>query len=404
MKMNVASKLMRKLSSRHLRFAYSLLRFIAPTLRFRNIIILSRYDHVKEVLNNGHLYRAPYQENLRTVTGGNVDFILGMDPGAAYDTQRKILMDLVRPKDITDLLPDRACAEMIKLIGNGSDIELVAVVRRATSKTLLSYFGMGNDLSDEILSEYEDIALKVFRYQFMEDGTDVEKKKVARSQGQRLSALIKEQVHLAKQSTLSDDNLLGRYLTAAEGNQALSDELIETALFGFIVGGLPQPVMVIPNAVNELLLRPDALKMAMGAATTDDAQLQAIFFEALRFDPLAPMLKRIVVKDTVLAAGTSQEKKLLEGSQIYVMIASAMQDHRRVSRPGCFIPNRPKAAYIHFGFGHHECFAAAINRKMLPAMVKSLLLRSALKRVDGKMGCLVKSELVFPESLYLNVA
>ncbi len=402
--MNVVSKLMRKVSSKHLRFAYSLLRFIAPTLKFRNNIILSRYDHVKEVLNNGHLYRAPYQENLKTVAGGKLDFILGMDPGADYDKQRKILMGLVRPQDITDLLPGRASAEMIKLIGNENEIEVVALVRRATSKTLLAYFGMGDDLPEEILSEYEDLALQVFKYQFMEDGTDMEKKEVAKSQGQRLSALIKEQIHVAKQSSFSDDNLLGRYLTAAEGNQALSDELIEMALFGFIVGGLPQPVMVIPNALNELLLRPDALEMAMGAAKTDDVQLQAIFFEALRFDPLAPMLKRTVVKDTVLAAGTSKETKLVEGNQLYVMFASAMQDRRRVENPARFIPNRPKAAYIHFGFGHHECFAAAINRKMLPAMIKPLLLRSALKRIDGKKGCLMKRELAFPESLYLNVA
>jgi len=52
-------------------------------------------------LGNGYLYRAPYQKNLKTVTNGSQDFILGMDPGEDYDKQRKILKDQVYSHDIT---------------------------------------------------------------------------------------------------------------------------------------------------------------------------------------------------------------------------------------------------------------------------------------------------------------
>lgn len=391
-------------SSTILRFGYSLLRSIAPTIKLGNVVVLSRYDQVKEVLNNGYLYRAPYQENLKTVSGDAPDFILGMDPGSSYNEQRKLLMGQIRPQDITNLIPELASAEVTKLIGNGGEIEVVAMVRRATSRTLLAYFGIGENLADETLCEYEDLALSIFKYQFMDDGTDADKKEEAKLQGQRLFSLIEEQIRTAKQSGFSDNNLLGRYLSAAKTNPALSDELISTAMFGFIVGGLPQPFMVIPNALNELIHRPHALKMAIDAARVDDVQLEAIFFEALRFDPLAPMLKRTVVEKTVLAAGTNRERKLVAGDKLIVLFASAMQDHRRVENPKIFNPNRPKSSYIHFGFGHHECFAAAINRKLLPAMIKPLLIRNSLKRADGKKGRLKKVEVAFPESLYLNVA
>jgi len=390
--------------SKYLRFVYSVLRSIPFTVKLGNSVVLSRYDHVKEVLNNGHLYRAPYQENLKTVTGSTQDFILGMDPGASYDEQRKMLMEQVRPEDITTLIPDLASEEVKKLIGNGGEIEVVAIVRRATSRTLLAYFGMGDNLADETLLEYENLALGIFKYQFMDDGTDADRKEAAKLKGQRLSALIKEQIGLARQSELTDNNLLGRYLSAAQANPSLSDELILNALFGFIVGGLPQPVMVVPNALNELMQRPHALKMAVDAAETNDAQLEAIFFEALRFDPLAPMLKRTVVETTVLAAGTDKQKTLAKGNQLIVLFASAMLDHRRIDNPGSFNPDRPKSSYMHFGFGHHECFAAAINRKMLPAMIKPLLVCNALKRADGKNGRLVKREFAFPQSLYVSIA
>jgi len=390
--------------SKYLRIAYGALRFIAPTVKYRNLVVLSRYDHIKEVLNDGHLYKAPYQENLKTVTGSTQDFILGMDPGASYNEQRKMLSEQVRPEDITGLIPDLASEEMRKQIGTGGEIDVVAIVRRAASRTLLAYFGMGENLTDKTLVEYENLALDIFKYQFMDDGTDADKKNAAKLKGQRLSALIKEQISLARQSRFSDNNLLGRYLSAAQGNRLLSDELILNALFGFIVGGLPQPVMVVPNALNELLQRPHALKMAMDAAERSDAQLEAIFFEALRFDPLAPMLKRTVVKTTVLAAGTNREKKLTKGNQLILLFASAMLDHRRIENPRSFNPDRPKSSYMHFGFGHHECFAAAINRKMLPAMLKPLLSSNTLKRADGKNGRLVKTQVAFPESLYVKVA
>ena len=390
--------------SRYLRIAYSALRFIGPTVKVGNTVVVSRYDPVKEVLNNGYLYTAPYLENLNTVTGSTSDFLLGMEPGKEYDEQRKMLAGQVRPEDITDLIPNLASSEVDKLIGNGGEIDVVAIVQRATSRTLLTYFGMGDNLSNEQLSEYESLALNIFKYQFMDDGTDVEKKELAKLQGQRLLDLVKEQIGLVKQSGLSDDNLLQRYLLASNDNQALSEELIEMAIFRFIVGGLPQPMMVVPSALNELIHRPDALQMAIDAAKTNDVQLQAIFFEALRFDPLAPFLKRNVAENSVLAAGTKNERKLLKGNQLIVLFASAMQDHRRLAKPKKFVPNRPKSAYMHFGFGHHECFAAAINRRMLPAMIKPLLLRDKMRRAEGKKGKLVKAEVAFPQHFYLNVA
>ncbi|HEX8301366.1 hypothetical protein [Sphingomonas sp.] len=47
-------------------------------------------------------------------------------------------------------------------------------------------------------------------------------------------------------------------------------DAMRTALTGFIVGGPPQPPMVVPQALEQLLRRPEALAGAQAAARADD--------------------------------------------------------------------------------------------------------------------------------------
>src|SRR5205823_4265596 len=84
-----------------------------------------------------------------------------------------------------------------------------------------------------------------------------------------------------------------------------SDNQIRSSLMGFIVGGPPQPPMVVPQALEQLLRRPDALAGAQQAARDNDDKLLAGYvFEAMRFDPLAPFLPRVATRECMIAAGT----------------------------------------------------------------------------------------------------
>ena len=91
------------------------------------------------------------------------------------------------------------------------------------------------------------------------------------------------------------DDVLGRCLIMQkEGAPGFDDGQIRSALMGFIVGGPPQPPMVVPQALEQLLRRPDSLAGAQRAARNNDDQLLAGFvFEAMRFDPLAPFLPQL---------------------------------------------------------------------------------------------------------------
>ena len=175
--------------------------------------------------------------------------------------------------------------------------------------------------------------------------------------------------------------------------------ILAFVLSALIVGGPPQPPMVLPQAMEQLLRRPDALASAHRAAVAGDEALTfGHIFEALRFDPISPILPREATMDCVIAQGTPREHKVAKGDKVIAAIQSAMSDPRRIPSPGQFLPTRQPYEYLHFGLGLHECFGRHMNRAMFPAICAPLLRRNNLRRADGKAGHLA-FEGFFPASL-----
>jgi cytochrome P450 len=141
-----------------------------------------------------------------------------------------------------------------------------------------------------------------------------------------------------------------------------------------------------------LLRRPDALARAQQAASDgDNASLAGFFFEAMRFDPLAPALPRLATREGRLAIGTRRATTIPAGAAVYAAFSSAMMDERRVPSPRQFNPRRLPHEYLHFGYGLHMCFGIHMNQALLPLMLKPLLTRAHLRRAPGQAGRLSKS-------------
>jgi hypothetical protein len=69
---------------------------------------------------------------------------------------------------------------------------------------------------------------------------------------------IQAQIEQRRGRGIRKDDVLGRCLEMqANGEPGFQDDQIRTALMGFIVGGPPQPPMVVPQALEQLLRRPD---------------------------------------------------------------------------------------------------------------------------------------------------
>jgi cytochrome P450 len=261
------------------------------------------------------------------------------------------------------------------------------LIRNVTFDVLGDYFGI-TDTPDAALRVW---ATRLFEFQFADDGSKALHDEVA-TMAPALRAHIDKLIASRRASGPGPDDVLGRCLQSqAKGLPGFSDTQIRCALIGFLVGGLPQPPMVAPQALEQLLRRPDDLAGAQNAARQgDDALLAGYVFEAMRFDPLAPALTRKTAHDHIVAEGTPRATNIPAGTTVLVAFSSAMMDSSRVVDPTRFEPRRAASDYLHFGYALHRCFGFYINQALLPLMLKPLLLRQGLRRAPGAEGHLEK--------------
>jgi cytochrome P450 len=373
----------------HIELFLGAARAFAPILVMGKTALVTRYDDVKEVFTVDGAFAVPYAKKLDVIMGG-VPFFLGMGDTPDYRRDTAAMRKVVRIDDIASRLAPaaEAAAERIVAQANGR-LEVVGDLTRAvTFEILLDYFGTPAPAQGDL----RVWATRLFEFQFADSGDDPALAKEVALYAPALRAHIQGLIEARRSNGVERDDVLGRCLKMqAQGVDDFTDDKIRSALIGFIVGGLPQPPMVAPQALEQLLRRPDALARAQDAARAgDDETLSGYVFEAMRFDPLAPFLSRLVVQPHVLAAGRPRARTLPEGTNVLVSFASAMMDPRRIQDPKTFDPTRPPSSYLHFGHGLHECFGIHINKAILPRMLKPLLKRTGLQRAAGPEGHLRK--------------
>ena len=376
-------------------FGFRLLRWLKPIPRFGKTYIATRYDDVREVFATDPIFGVSYQEKLEVITGGE-PFFLGMGDTPQYRADTSAMRRVIRRDDLPMLAAKvEAQAEAI-VAGAPGRIEVVdELVRRVTFDFLADYFGVPPP-GDGDLRVW---ATRLFEYQFVASDAPL------RAEVDEIAPALRNHIQrqIAQRRANPDpakDDVLARCLELQKaGEPGFSDAQIRTAVMGFIVGGPPQPPMVVPQALEQLLRRPDALRGAQAAALAgDDTLLAGYVREAMRFDPLAPGLPRVVLKEWKLAAGTKRARTIPAGSTVLAAFSSAMRDGRRVREPETFDPRRPAHEYIHFGYGLHQCFGMHINNATLHLMLKPLLKRKNLRRAPGETGKLRKNG-AFAESL-----
>nr|WP_245215780.1 cytochrome P450 [Pararoseomonas baculiformis] len=364
----------------------SALRPLSP-LRLGRTVVALRHDHVREVFRDDPTYAAPYAERLAVITGGEA-FLLGLRDGPDYQAALRALRGLLElPGDAERVGRDAAAIVEAGLPTSGP-VETVGLFRSATFEAVARWLGVPE--VDGTRGRLAVWGTRLFGFQF--GGGPAPSEAEAQPFAEAMRAHVAAAVTARKAEGRAADDLLGRALRRqADGDPWFTDGAIRTALLCLLVGGPPQPPMLAANALNQLLRRPDALARAQHAARAgDEGALRRIVREAMRFDPLAPALQRVAVRDGTLAAGTSRARAVPAGAEVLAAIASAMMDGRRVEEPWRFRPNRPDADYLHFGHGLHECYGRELNAVLIHRLLLPLLLRPGLARAPGAAGRLTK--------------
>lgn len=370
-------------------FGFRVLRRFQPILRLGTTYIVTLHDDVREVFGTDAAFQVPYNPNLDVITGGE-PFFLGMADTPQYHAGIDAMRRVVRADDLP-LLAKRAEEQAEAIVSrSGGRMDVVdQLVRRVSFDMIAEYFGVPEPPEGRL-----DVwATRLFEFQFASSPKDLELRAQVEEIAPEFRAHIDREITRRKANYDSRDDVLVRCLKLqADGVSGFSDTEIRTAVLCMIVGGPPQPPMVVPQAMEQLLRRRDALAAAQAVALADkDEQLRNIILEAMRFDPLAPGLPRLAIKDWTIARGTNRERLIPQGATVIAAFASAMMDNRRVPEPTRFNPNRHRHEYIHFGLGLHECFGRHINGATLHMMLKPLLKRPNLRRAPGPEGQLSKN-------------
>ena len=158
-------------------------------------------------------------------------------------------------------------------------------------------------------------------------------------------------------------------------------------MIGLVIGAIPTISKACVQALDGLLERPDALAEAQAAAARgDEAAVGRSLFEALRFNPVNPVIYRRATRDCEIAAGTLRARGIKQGAMVLASNLSAMFDPAAVEQPDSFRTDRPWEVYMLWGYGLHRCFGDAINRAIIPALMTPLLAGAPLGRVAGAAG------------------
>lgn len=384
----------------HLPLVFRVLRSRWPIPHFGTTVVATRYDDVRQVFLADDAFGVPYHAKLDVIMGAQ-PFFLGMGDTPQYRADTEAMRKVIRTTDIpTRLVPAVASAADNIVANAGGHLEVVnALVRRVTFDVLGDYFG----IPDPPNGDLQVWATRLFEFQFVDMGNDAALRAEVDEIAPALRQHIQTQIEQRRASRLDKDDVLARCLDMqAKGEPGFSDDQIRTALMGFVVGGPPQPPMVVPQALEQLLRRPEALAGAQEAARNgDDTLLAGYVFEAMRFDPLAPALPRIALKDCAIAEGTPRARRVPQGATVLAAFSSAMMDERRVPEPRTFNPRRLPHEYIHFGYGLHQCFGIHMNKALLHLMLKPLLKRPGLRRAPGPAGRLSKRG-AFADQLHVD--
>lgn len=347
--------------------------------------IVTRERDVREVLEREGDFAVVYEPRMRRITDGE-NFFLGMQDSALYQRDVSNMRLAARREDVARIVLPFAREEAARIIGaaDGALDLPAALSNRVPVRLVARYFGLPFPDEDAAIRQ----ATRMFHYLFADLAADAALGEAALADAAEARAWMDASIAARKASGEAREDILGRCLAMqAAGLPGMSDLDIRNNLIGLFIGLVPTLNKAAVNAVAQLLARPDALRGAHAAARAgDEARLAGFIWEALRFDPVNPMIYRRANRATEIARGTRRRLAIPQGTMVLAANLSAMHDALAIEAPGEFRAGRPDHGYILWGTGMHTCFGAQINRAVLPAMLGPLLAREGLRAESAPDG------------------
>jgi len=175
------------------------------------------------------------------------------------------------------------------------------------------------------------------------------------------------------------------------------DHRLISNIAGLLIGAVETTSQAIVQVIEQILQRPDIASAARDAIAEGDEAFDRYVWEALRFNPINPLVFRFCESDYTVAAGTERAHRVAKGTTVFACTASAQFDAAELTTPDEFVVDRPAYHTMHFGYGHHKCLGADVAAVMIPEVVKRVLLLPGIRLLDGDAGKIDFQGGPFPE-------
>ena len=353
------------------RLAIARARRKARPLKLGKRILAVRHADVSEMLRRDlDFIIAPINATkINDVNGGR--FILGMDRSPPLIEEREALYRALARLDLAAIEALARTDAQARIDGGGQRFDALAdYARPVAAATASRIFGIAPP--DKIL--FAEAVRAVFAHTFLNIGNDAKVKARAIAAGALMQDWLASEISRRRASGELGTDLMG--LLLSDGR--LDDDGVRRTLGGMLVGSIDTTASTFARIF--CVVQSDRnLRERMEAAWRDGANIYGLCLDALRRWPHNPILLREAAADTMLAG-----VPIKKGSPIIAWTQAAMQDPEAFPDPERALPDRPMAAYLHYGAGLHPCAGRMINAMQIPALVGLLLERGA-KRA-GKIG------------------
>jgi len=387
---------------------FGLLRTIAPVLRIPGTrwVVVTRFDHVKQVLAANHAFHVPWAQKVRLLNDGKAPFLLGVDNSTEHREFLKLLMEVFRREDLPRVAA-LAESEATKILdghvrtGVGNDFDAISdLITRVPVRICRDYYGIPIARHEE--DAVIEWALGMSAYMFGDPNDDPKYAEVGLAAGAAIRPLLDKAIAMAR-ARKAGDTIIDRFVAMHSADPRITDDVIRANLLGMVTGFVPTNTMASGHMLDAVVGTGRFLSwqrsMFMGPvkkalAARDDKRFFRCLMETLRFRPINPGPFRICVEDYTIDDGGflgRGPKTIPNGAKVLASTQSAMFDGRRMEKGRKFNVDRASSEYMHFGSALHICVGAFLAEAQITPTLRALLTRKGLRRAKGGAGKLKRA-------------
>jgi cytochrome P450 len=363
------------------RALFAELRADRPVLPLPIFTVVSRWTDVVDVLSRNETFRVTYAPMMDPSVG---PYMLGRDGAEENWRDKSVMRALMRWDDVPGIraLAAAVAAQALAATAPPTVDVVHAVSRLVPLRVVQQCFGFPGP---------DDAAMLRWSWASQADMfhnlANVKARHDACVQaGAEMRAWVRDFLATRQPwAQAAGEDTVSRLLRlTAGGLSGLDPEQVVSNICGLLVGAIETSSQAIVNATEQILLRPDVAARALRAARgNEEAVLDAIVWEALRFNPMTTFVIRTAATDAVLGPGTPYEMAVPAGTRIAAGIGSAMFDPGVFPEPDAFRERR-RTAYLHTGFGPHECLGQFVAYAIIPETIRQILLLPGLRLREGE--------------------